>query len=73
MEYSSPSTEQIIDWRNRFKKDDQKAVVVKELSHLPNAMVAEILNINDKYWSRVKSKYGCNYYQLKYSSPKKVE
>ena len=41
--------------RDRFKDKTQKSDVVNELCELPNKEAAEILGINPKYWSRVKT------------------
>lgn len=60
------TTTQIINLRNRFKDKHQKALVVKELSHLTNSEVETILGIDEKYYARLKTRYGCNYYQQKY-------
>jgi hypothetical protein len=53
-----------LEYRDRFKDKTQKENVVRELSHLTNDQAASILGIDPKYWSRVKTKFGCNFFQL---------
>jgi hypothetical protein len=56
------TTTQIINFRNRFKTSE-KELVVKELSCYTNKEVAKILGIDEKYYARLKTKYGCNFFQ----------
>jgi hypothetical protein len=54
---------EIVNLRNRFKRKEEKALVVKELSDLTNAQAGEVLGIEGKYFSKLKTQYNCNFFQ----------